>query len=156
MTIFDGLFSLHPRPSESSPSVKPILWRGIEWDIVPVDPATVGSATFDVRFDDLVSAINQLHGGYAEGDGAFGIVGDGGSWKVVGNFFEANDRVAFVQFQGDAPDQVWSDLARALGTDDEQCLVQFAEAGFFTSLGEWRRHLLAHHRETGNRPQNET
>jgi len=151
MTIFEGLFSLHPRPTDTSLPVQPTRWRDIEWDVVKVDPAAVGRAMFDVPFDDLVAAIDQMPGGYAEGDGSFGIVGPDGTWKVVGNFFEANGKVAFVQFMGTALNQVWEQLAMALNTDDERCLVQFAEAGFFTSLGQWRRQMLASQGEAGTR-----
>lgn len=151
MTVFEGMFSLHPRPTETPLPVQPTRWRDIEWDVVQVDPAAVGCAVFDVPFDDLVKAIEQMPGGYAEGDGSFGIVGPGGTWKVVGNFFESDGRVAFVQFLGHAPDHVWEALAMALKTDDDRCLVQFAEAGFFASLGQWRRQALDHHRIAGTR-----
>ena len=102
------------------------------------------SEGFKTSFDELIQRVNQLPGGYAEGDGSIGMVGPGGEWKIVGTLFEMQDQIIHVELMGNGPGDSLSWLIEALDCRSDQCVVQVLQAGFFIrfdAFQAWNDHL---------------
>ena len=92
---------------------------------------------FPVRFDQFIESINQMSGGYAEGDGSFGVVGPSGEWKICGTIYERSDSIQYAELMGHGPDDQLVYLAKLLGANQQQCCVQEMQGGFFQTLDQF-------------------
>ena len=92
---------------------------------------------FPAKFDQFITSINQLEGGYAEGDGSYAVVGQGGSWKICGNIYENLDAIQYVELIGNCPINVITNLVDLLGCGVDQCVFQNLQGGFFQSFDQF-------------------
>ena len=133
--------SLHPKPTtEMSIEWHSLDWQGQTLTTAQVAPQLIAQIHFPVAFDDLVSRLNGLPGGYAEGDGAFGIVGPEGIWKLTGTFYESHPPggIGHLEMLGTGSAEPLQTLIECLGVEPEDCLVQWMQGGFFTTVEQWR------------------
>lgn len=92
---------------------------------------------FPASFDQFIQAINELEGGYAEGDGSYGVSGDGGQWKITGSIFENNQALQYVEVIGRCPRDVFLEFLTQLETRSRQCLIQNMRGGYFQTVDQF-------------------
>lgn len=108
----DCLITLYRRP----PEVGEGLWRYGEDEIPCLTASNAGAAFLDVTFEQAGEQLERRMKVYAEPDGSFAL---GGShrdtrWEVVGMMYDAGPSLAYVEFQGSAPPDVWRPLLNCL------------------------------------------
>ena len=113
-----------------------IQHRGQDTAVIEISSTNL-DASFPVRFDQFIAAINLLPEGYAEGDGSFGIVGPEGSWKLCGTIYERFDSIQYAELQGICPNEWLIKLVKLLGADTGSCVVQNMQGGFFQSVAQF-------------------
>ena len=117
-------------------STASIQWRDTTVATIDVVAADV-NAPFPAKFDDFVTAVNEMEGGYAEGDGSYGIVGQGGAWKICGNIYENLDAIQYVELLGHCPVEKLAEFIQLLGCEKQQCVFQILQGGFFQSFEQF-------------------
>lgn len=88
---------------------------------------------FEITFDEARQRLEELAGGYCEGDGAFG-------WHpphheathLCGTIHCVDERVICVEMHAKMSRAAWSELSQALRIDDDVA-VQFPESGIFVT-----------------------
>ena len=85
----------------------------------------------------FIAAINAMDGGYAEGDGSYGVVGQGGTWKIYGNIYENQDAIQYVELIGQCPIDILTSFVALLGCSTEHCLFQNLQGGFFQTFDQF-------------------
>ena len=105
-------------------------------DAVDVNAADL-QQPFPASFDQFISAINELAGGYAEGDGSYGVVGEEGQWKISGSIFENNQALQYVELLGSCPRDVFLEFLTQLETRSRNCLIQDMKGGFFQTVDQF-------------------
>ncbi len=115
---------------------KAISWHGQTFYAVDID-ATRLDQPFPVAFESFIRSVNGLAGGYAEGDGSFGICGPAGKWKICGTIFEVNDWIHYVELMGHCPRQTLIELIARLGANVDACVFQIMQGGFFVTFPQF-------------------
>ena len=135
MMTGDWHISLHFTDSNEL-SEKTVQWKETEVNVIDAGADEL-KQPFPVSFDQFIASVNQLQGGYAEGDGSFGIVGEGGGWKISGNIFENNQALQYVEVLGSCPHEVFLEFLQRLGAKCNQCLIQNMRGGFIQSVDQF-------------------
>ena len=115
---------------------KSIEWRGAPYTVLNIDAAQM-SLPFPMAFDEFIGGVNNLNGGYAEGDGSYGIVGPQGNWKVCGNIFEFADSIQYAEMIGFCPEERFNEFLLQLGATTSECAIQILQGGFFQSPSQF-------------------
>ena len=135
----DWHISLH-RWDGPLPGEKPIVWNDSKVVALCIESSQLGEP-FDIGFDAFLFAVNQLPGGYAEGDGSFGIVGENGSWRICGTVFDVSGTLQYVELIGSCPVAEFQRFIALLELPtSDHCVVQMMQGGFFISVtrfAEW-------------------
>ena len=113
-----------------------LQWRDCEVRHVAATAQQL-AAPFPAKFDQFVDSINEMSGGYAEGDGSYGVVGPGGAWKICGNVFENLDAIQYAELLGSCPVDQLRQFVALLGCSSEQCLFQNLQGGFFQTFDQF-------------------
>ncbi len=113
-----------------------IDWRGNEVSAVSIDAEQL-RMPFPSKFDSFIQSINSMEGGYAEGDGSYGVVGQGGEWKICGNIYENLDAIQYVELLGQCPNDQLASFIELLGCDISQCIIQNLQGGFFQTFDQF-------------------
>ncbi|MEM9409862.1 MAG: hypothetical protein AAGA30_02040 [Planctomycetota bacterium] len=112
--------------------IQPLQWRGQQIQSLAVNAEQLNEP-FPMSFDKFIDGVNELDGGYAEGDGSYGIVGPQGNWKICGNIFEFTDSIQYVDLLGSCPQDRFIEFLNQLGVNSNQCVIQHLQGGFFQS-----------------------
>ncbi len=92
---------------------------------------------FPAEFDAFVASVNSMPGGFAEGDGSFGLVGPSGVWKISGNIYEREDQIHYAELIGVCPENRMLEIVELLGATANTCLVQDMQGGFFQTIQQF-------------------
>lgn len=131
----DWHISLHACDTKAFPT-KELKWHDVSYQSIDAGADQL-STPFPISFDEFIGQVNELGGGYAEGDGSYGVCGPDGAWKIVGNIYEVADAMHYVEMMGSCPDEQLLNFVRMLGVEPDGCAVQVMQGGFYVSVVEF-------------------
>lgn len=131
----DWHVSLHYSDADRH-QTKSVQVQDLTVEVVDVDAADL-QQPFPASFDQFIRAINELSGGYAEGDGSYGLVGEEGQWKISGSIFENNQSLQYVELLGSCPRDVFLEFLTQLETRSRNCLIQNMKGGYFQTVDQF-------------------
>ena len=118
-----------------------ILGRRLQTLQVP--QAQLGTP-FEVTFEEVVDAFEQLPRMFAEPDGSFvwrGSVSTG-DWQLDGQLSDRNGQLIYAEVKGTATQSILDQLLGALGWPETPLVFQFVQAGVLVDETELRKLLF--------------
>jgi hypothetical protein len=93
---------------------------------------TESTGPLAVQFDDVLTALAVLPRMFIEPDGSFvwrGSADDGRAWQVDGNLIDRGDTLAYVDLNGQCPEERLNELLRAFGWPDATLAFELTRRG---------------------------
>ena len=94
-----------------------------------------------VTFDQAFESLQRLPRMFIEPDGSFvwtDKTADGQRWQVDGNLIDRGDFLAYVEFNGQCPQDKFDDLLRTLGWPAAALAFQLTRSGLTLSEADFR------------------
>ena len=134
---------LHPRPPATMVAGEQADAWGL-WPILAV-PRDGLVATFEIGFDDVLTALDRLPRLVTEPDGAilWAAADAEQAWQIDGTLAERDGRALAAELKGSCPAAAFDQVLEAFGWPRMPVMLQLVRSGVFVDEATFRRHATA-------------